>query len=197
LAAVRASESAFGPVVLPGRLGYEYMEATTSVAQEKVDELLVVLDSDIRHIRECLASLNELRSSVVKRDDAALARLLDRIRIESDGYRANELKRQSIRKELAPILGCSVEQMTLSRLETVLPKETGAQISRIRAELKPLVNEFKKEHLSTMLLLSECARFNGLLLASILDLGKTEMLVYSPKGAASQQADNVFVNFRF
>lgn len=173
------------------------MEATTSVAEEKLDELLGVLDRDIRHIRECLASLNELRSSVVRRDDASLGRLLDRIRLESDGYRANELKRQSIRKELAHILNCRFEQMTLSTLETVLPKETRAQISRRRAELRPLVNELKREHLSTMLLLSECARFNGLLLASILDLGKTEMLVYSPKGAASQQADNVFVNFHF
>jgi hypothetical protein len=171
------------------------MKATAPVVEEKVDELLAVLDRDIQYIRENLSRLNELRGSVLRRDDAALGRLLDRIRAESDSYRANELKRQSIRKQLADILDFQFEQMTLSKLETVLPREKGMQVTHRRAQLAPLVNELKKEHSSTMLLLAECARFNSLLLTSIFDLAKTGMLVYDPKGATSQQADNVFVNF--
>ncbi|HUT30662.1 MAG TPA: hypothetical protein VMX13_12780 [Sedimentisphaerales bacterium] len=173
------------------------MKATAPAVDEKVDELLAVLDTDIRYIRENLSTLNELRGSVLRRDDAALGRLLDRIRAESDGYRANEMKRQSIRKQLADILDCQFEQMTLSKLETVLPAEKGMQITHRRTQLAPLVTELKREHSSTMLLLAECARFNSLLLTSIFDLAKTEMLVYNPKGAASQQADNLFVNYHF
>jgi hypothetical protein len=173
------------------------MEAVAPQIEQKVDDLLAVLDKDIRHIRDCLSELNELRSSIVKRDDAALGRLLDKVQLASDSYAANEKRRQSIRKELADILGCRFEQMTLSRLESELPKEKTSKIARRTAELRPLVKELKREHTSTMLLLSECARFNGLLLAGILDMGKSGTLVYSPKGAASQQSDNVFVNVHF
>jgi hypothetical protein len=173
------------------------MEAVAPQIEQKVDELLAVLDKDIRHIRDCLSELNELRSSIVKRDDAALGRLLDKVQLAADSYAANELRRQSIRKELADILGCRFEQMTLSRLESELPKEKTSKIARRTAELRPLVKELKREHTSTMRLLSECARFNSLLLAGILDLGKTGTLVYSPKGAASQQTDNIFVNVHF
>jgi hypothetical protein len=173
------------------------MEATVPAARQKVDELLEVLDRDIRHVQENLSWLNELRALLIRRDDAALAGLMEKIRLESDSYRTNELKRQSIRKELADIFQCRFEQMTLSRLETVLPQEKVAQVVQRRAQLRPLVDRLKKEHLGTMLLLSECARFNNLLLTSIFELGKTGMLVYDPSGAASQQNDNVFVNFHF
>ena len=173
------------------------MEATVSAARQKVDELLDVLDRDIRQVQENLSWLNELRALLIRRDDAALGGLMDKIRGESDSYRTNETKRQSIRKELADIFQCQFEQMTLSRLEAVLPQEKVAQVAQRRAQLRPLLDQLKKEHLSTMLLLSECARFNKLLLTSIFELGKTGMLVYDPSGAASQQNDNVFVNFHF
>jgi len=55
---------------------------------DKVDELLVILDKDTQQIQESLSRLNELRSLVIKRDDAALGKLLERIQYESDSYRA-------------------------------------------------------------------------------------------------------------
>jgi hypothetical protein len=173
------------------------MEATVSASRQKVDELLEVLDRDIHHVQQNLSWLNELRALLIRRDDAALARLMDKIRLESDSYKTNELRRQSLRKELADIFQCPFEQMTLSRLEAVLPQETVEQVVQKRAQLKPLVDQLKKEHLGTMLLLAECARFNNLLLTSIFELGKTGMLVYGPGGTASRQNDNVFVNFHF
>jgi len=44
------------------------------------------------------------------------------------------------------------------------------------------------------LLLSECARFNNLLLKSIFDLGKTGAVYYNSNGATKQQTDMAFVN---
>ena len=64
--------------------------ATTSI-EDKVDELLLVLDEDIRHIQQSLSWLNELRSLIIKRDDASLGKLLELIRSESEGYRKHEL----------------------------------------------------------------------------------------------------------
>ncbi|MHC4482152.1 MAG: hypothetical protein ACYSW4_01245 [Planctomycetota bacterium] len=68
------------------------MKATAVEIEDKVDKLVVVLDKDIQHIQEALSQLNELRSLVIKRDEVALGKLLERIRVESDGYTANELK---------------------------------------------------------------------------------------------------------
>jgi hypothetical protein len=141
--------------------------------------------------------LNELRRLVIKRDDAALGKLLERIQTESDRYRPNESCRQSIRKELANALGCDLEKVTLSALEASLPKAKKDEVTRMKAKLRSLTGELKKEHLSTALLLSECARFNNLLLKSIFDLGRTGVVYYDSNGATRRQVDTAFVNLQF
>jgi len=172
------------------------MKATEIVIEDKVDELLAVLGEDIERIQRSLSHLNELRSHVIKRDDAALGKLLETIQTSSDDYRSHELKRQKIREELANILNCSPPQVTLSSLGAALSGEKKAQVARMKARLGPLVKELRKEHLSTALLLSECARFNRLLLRSIFDLGKTETVTYNSNGATRQQADTAFINLK-
>lgn len=173
------------------------MKATAISIEDKVDELLAVLDEDIQHIQQSLSTLNELRSLVIKRDDAGLGKLLELIRGESDRNLRHELKRQSIRKELASALGCGLEQMTLSTLEASLPKGKKEQVTRKKAELTSLIKELKKEHLSTALLLSECARINRTLLKGVFNLGNTGTVCYGSNGAAKQQNDIAFVNLQF
>ena len=173
------------------------MNATAIGIENKVDELLACLDTDVRHIQEKLSQLNELRSLVVKRDDAALGKLLESIQVKSDSYKSNESNRQAIRKELANILGHGLEQMTLSALEASLPDAKREQVNRMKTKLKSLTEELKKEHLSTTLLLSECARFNSLLLRSVFDLGQTGAVYYNSNGAARRQVDTAFVNLQF
>lgn len=170
---------------------------TEELKSDKIDELLAVLDKDIRHIQQNLSQLNELRSLVIKRDDASLAKLLDNIQNQPDNYKNNEAKRQSIRKELANALDCDLNQVTLSLLEASLPKDKKAQVNTRKVKLEALITELKKEHLSTALLLSECARFNSLVLKSILDLGKAGAVYYNSNGATKQQTDTAFVNLQF
>jgi hypothetical protein len=164
--------------------------------EDKVNELLGVLDKDIRHIQQSLSLLDELRSLVIKRGDAALSKMLDRIRNESDGYRNNELKRQSIRQELASALGCSPEQITLSTLEAKLSNAKREEVARKKAELISLIKKLKREHLSTALLLSECARINRTLLKDVFKLGNTGTVYYGSKGATKRQSDMAFVNLQ-
>jgi len=173
------------------------MKSTASEIEAKVDELLSCLDKDSQHVQESLSQLNRLRSLVIKRDDAALGKLLEIIKAESDSYRSHESKRQTIRKELAHALGCNTEQMTLSALEASLPKVKKSQVTKRKAKLMSLIKELKKEYLSTALLLSECARFNNLLLKSIFDLGKTGSVYYNSNGATKRQTDMAFVNIQF
>jgi hypothetical protein len=173
------------------------MKAMAISIEDKVDELLLVLDEDIRHIQQSLSRLNELRSMVIKRDDVTLGKLLELIRSESEGYRSHELKRQSIRKELAGALGFGLAQMTLSTLEASLPKGKKEQVTEKKAKLTSLIRELKKEHLSTALLLSECARFNRMLLKGVFNLGNTKTVYYGSNGATKQQSNMAFVNLQF
>ena len=173
------------------------MKAVTVEIEDKIGELLVVLDKDIQHIQESLLRLNELRSLLIKHNETDLGKLLESIQTESDSYRSHELKRESIRKELADALDCNLEQMTLSRLETVLPEEKKAQVTTKKLKLRALTKELKKEHLSTAMLLSNCARFNRQLLQSVFDLGEMEIVYYNSRGSTKQGVTEAFVNLQF
>jgi hypothetical protein len=173
------------------------MKAKIIEIEDKINELLIVLDKDIQHIEYCLSQLDELRSLVIKRDDTALSKLLDDIRAESENYRSCERRRLAIRKELAAIFGYDLEQMTLARLEKVLPEEKKTQIMEKKIKLKMLTARLKREHSGTALLLSDCARFNSLLLKSIFDLGRTETVYYNASGSAKRQTETAFVNLQF
>ena len=172
------------------------MKAATIEIEDKVNELLFALDGDIQYLRENLSRLNELRSQVVKRDEVSMRRLLETIKSESNSYKDNELKRQSLKEKLAIALDCSPKQMTLSRLEAELSEEKKHEVARRRIKLQTLVEKVKKEHLSTTMLLSDCARFNGVLLASVLELGQTGTSTYSPSGSVVRQTNSAFVNLQ-
>jgi hypothetical protein len=172
------------------------MKAATAPIEDKIDRLLVCLDRDARHIQESLQQLNEMRRLVIKRDEAALGKLLENIQGASDCYRDHELNRKSIRKDLADRLGCNVEQITLSALESCLPEAKKDQVTQMKAKLRSLSAELKKEYLSTALLLSECARFNNQLLKGIFDLGKTESIHYKSNGETRRHIDTAFVNLQ-
>ncbi|MHC4423680.1 MAG: flagellar export chaperone FlgN [Planctomycetota bacterium] len=173
------------------------MKTVTFEIEGRIDELLVVLDKDIQHMQDSLSRLNELRSLVVKRNEADLGKLLESIQTDSDSYRSHELKRESIRKELANALGCDLKQMTLSRLETVVSEEQKAQVAAKKARLRALTKQLKKEHLSTAMLLSDCARFNSQLLSSVFNLGKVGIVCYDSKGSAKRGVTEAFVNLQF
>jgi hypothetical protein len=165
--------------------------------EDKVDRLLAVLDKDIRHIQDNLSILNELRSFVVKRDEVSLHKLLESVQFESNSYKENELKRRLLREELAAALDCSFAQMTLSRLETVLSGEKKTEVTQRKFKLNALAGKLRIEHSSTVMLLSDCARFNSMLLKGILELGQTGTITYSSRGSAERQTNSALMNLQF
>lgn len=165
--------------------------------EDAVDKLLAVLDEDIRHIRKSLSTLDDLRHSVIKRDDVSLRKLLEGAQSESSSYKNNETKRRLLREELALALDCAPGQMRLSRLEMELSGEKKAQVAERRIKLRALIEKLKKEHVSTMMLLADCARFNSMLLKSVFKLGATGEITYSPKGSVQRQINVAFVDLQF
>jgi flagellar biosynthesis/type III secretory pathway chaperone len=182
-------------------MNFEYGTMKTSMMSinDKVDELLTVLDRDIRHIEESLSVLRQLRRLVLKRvpdqvGDTALSDLLQTTRQRKDEYTANESRRQSIRRDLADAFGCDIAQLTLTSLVNALSGEKKNQFAATQAKLKALIKELRKEHLSTAMLLSECIRFNNQLLRAIFDFGKTQTVLYGPGGTPKRQIDRSLVN---
>ena len=172
------------------------MKASTIELEEKVDELLVCLETDRRHMRESLSDLNALRSLVIKRDDTGLEKLLENIRAKAGRYADHESHRRSMRKELADVLCCDFEQMTLSTLRAHLPEGKSQRVAQMQKQLRELTAELKKEHFHTASLLSECARFNSLLLRSIFDLSQTGAVYYDSSGATRRQTDTAFMDLK-
>jgi len=164
--------------------------------ENKIDEMLECLDRDIEHIQKNLSRLNELRSLIIKRDDAALGKLLECIQGDSESYKNNEIKRQAIRKELADYFACGIEHITLTMLENELPEVKNNRVYNKKTELKLLIEKFKKEYASTIILVSECSRFNKLLIKSIFDLGKTGSVLYKANGTTKEHNETAFVNMQ-
>ena len=173
------------------------METIPIEIKIKVDQLLIVLDGQSQRMQANLERLNELRALVVKRDETALRKLLNVIQSESGDFRDNDLKRERLRAELACVFGCDHKQMTLSRLADELSGEIRDKIIETRTALQALGQKLKNEYLSTMMLLSDCARFNRTLLNNILNLGQTGNVTYNPNGSTDRRDRTSFVNLQY
>ena len=71
------------------------------------------------------------------------------------------------------------------------------KVAERKIELRTLAEKLKREHLKTSMLLLDCARFNSVLLTSVLELGQAGTITYSPKGSAERQTNSAFVNLQF
>jgi len=166
--------------------------------EKKVDKLLTCLEVDIQHIKQNISYLNEMRSLIIKRDDIALSKLLETIQETSEVYKDKEKERQSIRRELADFLGCSIEQVTLSKVEENLPEISKNKVIETKENLRLFIEELRREYSSTVMLVSECARFNKLLLRSIFELGKTGSFSYDSRGTTRRHdGEAALMNVKF
>jgi hypothetical protein len=165
--------------------------------ENKVDELLTVLDADILHISENISRLKQLSIFVLKHDDAALGKMLEEIQSCSDIYKKNEQRRLAVQMQLSIMVGCGDVQITLSMLEKELLGRQREKVAEKKKMLQELVGDLKKVHLSTTMLLSESARFNSILLKGIFNFVSSGITTYSPKGTAERQSGTAFMNVRF
>ena len=163
--------------------------------EDLADELMEVLDEDVCQINLNLERLNRLRSAVIKRDEEGLRVLLNTIREESDEYEQVEIKRHELRRKLADILGCSIEEMNLSKLCSNAPEGKRALVAGRQRELGELMEKLRIEHTCTSMLLKECSRLNKMLLRGIFGSGK-ETVTYNARGNASWEMQKGIVNFR-
>jgi hypothetical protein len=160
-----------------------------------INPLIDVLKGDMEHIASSLEVLDQLRGMIIKRDDKSLNLLLEKARIKTQKYATVENRREQIRKELARLWGCETSEMTLTKLTQILPPDRGDQVRETRDELEGLLTRFKAEHLSTFMLLSECSRFNGIMLSALLN-GRRDESTYNSHGSMNQESKRNIMNLQ-
>jgi flagellar biosynthesis/type III secretory pathway chaperone len=159
--------------------------------------LLDVLDEDVRHLESTLSRLNALRSLLIKREDAALQKLLEEVRGQADAYQANERKREQLRQDLAADLNCTARELTLSKLAGALAGHAvGLALVERQVRLRSLTAQLKREYMQTVLLVRDCIRFNRALLHVFLGSGGRGT-TYGATGAAQQEINGTLMSMTF
>ncbi|MBN1817611.1 MAG: hypothetical protein JW828_09625 [Sedimentisphaerales bacterium] len=160
-----------------------------------VQELLEILDAEQKRIVLTLTRLDELRSAVIKRDENTLYALQETIRTEQQQTAVLESRRETVRKKIADILGCSVGQLNLTRLCKSLDGILLRQAQSMQQSLKESVRRLRNEHTVTTLLLRDCARINQALLRCLLgERGGTRL--YNARGTSALHLERGLMSSR-
>ncbi len=158
------------------------MSDTMATLENMVRKMIGILDRDIEHLKDTINNLKIMYDMILSRDDRALGGLLESIKTESTDYRHNEMARQSIRNQIAMLVGCSLDKVTLSGLETVLDGQIKQDLSEKKDQLQKLAEKLKTQHLSTVFLLRDCAKFNRLLINNIFSYINGNTGTYNNRG---------------
>ncbi len=172
------------------------MITITAEIENKVRKLLVILTTDAEYTEQSIIWLSEMRAMVLRRDEKGLNDLFERIRQHSEVYAQSKNQREQLRREISIMLDCQEADVRLSRLEKLTSAGLSLEISALRERLQASVAKLQKEHMATASQMSELARFNRVLLNTILESGKTAEVTYSSSGTKKRQGNNTFVNLR-
>jgi hypothetical protein len=154
-------------------------------------ELNEVLDQEQRRVEHTLTELDDLRSAVIRRDEAGLQELFSRISARQNDFSQLDQRRQRLRQRLADWIGCDLNRLNLTRLIRGVPAEQGEALRQRQQHLYKRVRQLKMEHHLTGLLLADCARLNRTLLRAMLGgIGDS----YNAQGRSSWQVQDRLVS---
>jgi flagellar biosynthesis/type III secretory pathway chaperone len=157
--------------------------------------LLDALDLEAQHLRMVTEFLATLSRMILKRDEAGLRDLFSRVHEETLVHESNESLRHELMVSLADLAGCPVSAVTLSMLERLVPAHQERQIQKRRQDLRKIVDELRKQHYGTTMLLGEMIRINRSLLAGI--TGGCNSTTYGRGGQAKWAGADNILNLRY
>jgi flagellar biosynthesis/type III secretory pathway chaperone len=159
-----------------------------------VEKLLGALDQETACLRASTDHLVALNRLILKRDVTGLNSLLEQIRIESAIRDSNEINRDELMMSLASVIGCQISAVTLSMLERLVPTQQPL-LQQKRTQLRRLIDELRKQHYSTSMLLGEMIRINRSLLAGI--TGRSDSMTYGRGGRTTWAGADNILNLRY
>lgn len=165
------------------------------LGQELLDDLAAFLDGRTDQMQRTLEQLNLLRAAVIRRDESALAEMLEQTRLESQWRDDLDAAQGVLGQRLAAAFGLA-EPVNLTRLCAVLDAVQAERFRHKQRELLELAERVRVEHAATETLLRECARCNRHLLEAI--VGRSaQHNTYDPQGQSRRSMDGSLVNVRY
>ncbi|MCP4377246.1 MAG: hypothetical protein GY794_13855 [bacterium] len=146
-----------------------------------VEELLVVLDDETELLEVKRSQLADLSKMLLRSDNESVEVLLKQIEQAEETQLLLERRLQTLRETLAGAFGRQVSEFNLSWLITQLPRPRALTLIHRRQKLSCKVDEFRKQHMQTTILLTECSRITGLMLDSLSPSGT--VITYGAEGS--------------
>lgn len=171
------------------------MRQDDSALNELLENLAAFLDSRTDQMQRTLEQLDSLRAAVIRRDERALAEMLEQTRQDSQLRDELDAAQMVLGRRLAAALGLA-EPVNLTRLCAALDAEQAQRFRRKQRDLLELAEQVRIEHSATEMLLRECARCNRQLLEAIVG-HSAQNNTYDPQGQTLRSMDGSLVNVRY
>ena len=123
--------------------------------------------------------------------------LMGDLRGGAEVHAENERQREAIRRDLADELHCDTAEMTLSMLKNRLSGPRQEAVVERQTRLMRLSLDLKREYALTARLLSDCARFNRLMMNVFFGTSGKGQMTYGANGATKRQGGASLVNMHF
>lgn len=160
------------------------MSGQESTGLELIDELLAMLDEELRLLRVRIEQFEELGQAILSRDNARLETLLEEMTEVQQAQARLDRDLATLRELLARQWGLGPGELKLLDIARRVDGEAGMKIEHRREQVILLAETLKRKHLNTAVLLSESARVNRQLLEGLLPSGRsTKVNTYGPRGA--------------
>ncbi len=165
-------------------------------ATEPLERLISLLDIEIDLLQQRQRQFDTLNEVLISRDDKGLERLLHEMEQAQHTQSDTDLKLQATRRSLAEALRVKAGELTLSLLIAHLPDSRASALDYRRNQIVLLAEALRKQHLRAVMLLSESARVNQMLLESLFPKSES-VTTYSADGSDSWRPDTGLVDTEY
>ncbi len=128
------------------------------------------------------AHLEALSTAILTRDDESLPEVMRQMEQAQILQDATDQKLLIIRNEIANVLAWPLELVTATKLATQLTGPDKANVEQSRQKIIEIAGQVRRQHLETVLLLSECAKINRMLLEGMFGKQAQPLQTYGRSG---------------
>jgi len=155
--------------------------------ESTVDDLMAVLDDQAGLLDAKRAQLASLSEMLLRDDNEAIEAMLIEIERAEETQTLLARTLQALRRALAGGFGRDPSRFTLSWLIGRLSEPRSTELAARRSRISEKVREFRRQHLQTTVLLTECSRITGMMLDQLSPAGS--VVTYDAEGSDRWRAD--------
>ncbi|MBL7133818.1 MAG: hypothetical protein ISS78_06950 [Phycisphaerae bacterium] len=169
------------------------MKEMSPAALALIDELLKTLDQEIDLLDLRCVQLAALSRASIERDDETMESLLRDIETTQQRQDSTDRELNSIRRMLADLLALPRAEMRLAMLVEVLDGPQRTAVAGRRQAIVTLMEQLKRQHMDTALVVAESARINRMLLESLCPQSR-QVTTYGVRGERSWRPESPLVD---